>query len=220
VADRLVTPEELASYLQTDTLDLATAELLIETATGVVQAAARQRLVEVTDTITVSAVRGSRWLVLPERPGSDVSVVTIDGTPVTDWSVVVDPGTGEARLFRSAGWWLASGPWSSWDAPPQVAVTYQHGFQVDDPKLGPARTAVLRLAGERWASSGGSPVSAESIDDYRVQFAASTSGSAAASPGSLSLADRRELRRAYGTNAGSTVVMGSAEVSGWASTNY
>jgi hypothetical protein len=203
VADRLVTPEELASYLQTDDLDLATAELLIETATGMVQAAVRQRLVEVTDTVTVSAVRGSRWLTLPERPASDVSAVTINATAVVDWSTVVDQVTGEARLYRLGGWWLASGPWWGWDVPPQVAVTYTHGYQVDDPKLGPARAVVLRLAGERWASSGGLSVAAESIDDYRVQYAAG--GSSNAGTG-LSLADRRELRRVYGTGAGSVAV--------------
>lgn len=200
MADQLVSPEELASYVQSD-LDLATAELLIETATGVVQAAAGQSLIAGEHELFLPAGPISRWLVLPERPVTTIFEVTADGTDVTGWSLLTDAATGQGRLYRAVGWWsTVVSP--TVDLPPQIKVTYQAGYALEDSRLGPARAAVLRLAGERWSSSGGSPVTGESIDDYRVQYAASGDATA----GSLSAADRRELHRIYGLGAGSAVL--------------
>jgi hypothetical protein len=56
---------------------------------------------------------------------------------------------------------------------------------------------VLRLAAELFSAPGGQQVSAESIDDYRVQYAGSGS-SAGRAPGELTETEQRRLRARYG----------------------
>lgn len=57
---------------------------------------------------------------------------------------------------------------------------------------------VLRLAAELFSAPGGRQVSAESIDDYRVQYAAASGPSAGRAPGELTEAEQRRLRSRYG----------------------
>jgi hypothetical protein len=66
VADQLVTRTELAAFLQQG-VDNATADLLIEMATGKVQAACGQRLISGSSTValTVDIFDGDPWLPLP-----------------------------------------------------------------------------------------------------------------------------------------------------------
>jgi hypothetical protein len=165
VADMLATPEDLAALLQQD-LDRATAELLIECATAVVQSAAGgQRILQVVndvETLYLDEYDGGTWLVLPQRPVTAVSAVSIGATSVTDWS----PQLNRSRLFRGDGWrsTLVAYP----DAPSTVTVTYTHGFPDGDQRLQLARSATLALAAQGYSNPGGAL--REQIDDYAVQY--------------------------------------------------
>jgi hypothetical protein len=108
MADMLVTPSELASLLQED-VDTATATLAIEIATGAVQGAAGQRIVQVlNDTLTVDLdqLDCDPYLSLPEGPVTAVASAAVGATAITDYSVQLSRG----RLWRSLGWRSATLP--------------------------------------------------------------------------------------------------------------
>jgi len=158
-ADQLVTPSELASFMQQD-LDTASATLVIELATGKIQGACGQRLVAATSTfvIDVDICEFSPWLTLPQLPVRSVASVLIDGVAATDWYL------RSQRLWRLGGWNTNS------SAPTQVTVQgVAHGYLTGSQSLQAARDACLALA----AAGYGNPqaVSSEQIDDYRVSYA-------------------------------------------------
>jgi hypothetical protein len=167
MADQLATPEDLAALLQLD-LDRATAELLIECATAVVQRAADgQRILEVVDdevTLDVSGQIDSSWLVLPQWPATAVSAVEIDGSVITGYTLQA----GRNRIYRSVGWGSESFDYDP-AAPSTVTVTYTHGYPAGHHKLQLARSAVLSLAAQGYSNPTGA--TREQIDDYTVQYA-------------------------------------------------
>jgi hypothetical protein len=190
MADQLATPEDLASVLQQD-LDRATAELLIECATAVVQSAAgRQRILQVvddTETIYLDSYDTTTWLELPQRPVTDVSAVSIGGTAVSDWT----PQLSRGRLFRTYGWRAAAvnDPLT----PSSVEVTYTHGYPADSQHLQLARSVTLMLAKTAYANPDG--VLNEKIDDYSVTYEKAVSSM------ELSPFLKQALRRQYGPPA-------------------
>ncbi len=186
MADQLATPEDLASLLQED-LDRATAELLIECATAVVQrAAGGQRILLVEDdeiTIYLDEHDDPYWLTLPQRPVVEVSQVLVGATAVTDWS----PQYNRSRIYRLSGWRYSSYGLST---PVGVTITYSHGLDPTDQRIQLARSAVLAFAAQGYTNPTGAQ--REQIDDYAIQFAAMTTQMEA----SPSLA--RSLRQQYG----------------------
>lgn len=193
MADQLATPSDLASLLQQD-VDTATATLLIETATGIVQTVAGQRIVQVVGDVVVldlDLCDNSVWLDLPQRPVTAVTTVLVGTTPVagTDYTAQLSRG----RLWRRTGWRLATT--GSWLAPSTVTVTYTHGYAAGDQRLQIARQAVLTLAGSAYTNPSGA--TREQIDDYQVAYEA-MSARMEASPGLQSL-----LRHRYGRPNGS-----------------
>src|SRR5690606_22691726 len=96
----LATPDDLWTLLgeTVETLPYQKAVLLIEIATGEVQAAAGQRLVQIVDDQLEIMGTTDSWLNLPQRPVTAVANVMVDGQPVTDWKRF------GARLWRSCGW--------------------------------------------------------------------------------------------------------------------
>jgi hypothetical protein len=184
MADQLVTPEELASFLQKD-LDTATATLLIELATGKVQAAAGQRLVAATSTfvIDVGMWDCDEYLTLPQMPVRSVTSVLIDGVAVTDWYL------RSQQLWRLYGW--NTNP----NAPTQVTATgVAHGYLADSQALELARGYVLALCAMPYETAGAA-VQSESIDDYRVTYADADAAM------QVTDAMRDQLIAAYGTSA-------------------
>lgn len=184
MADQLVTGPELASFLQQN-LDLSTATLLIEMATGKVQHAAGQRLVEATSTfvIDVDMCHDSPWLPLPQLPVQSVATVEIDGVAVTDYVL------RRQQLWRLGGWNTNS------SAPAQVtAGDVVHGYPTGAQGLQLARDMTLALAAAGYGNPGGG-VQSEAIDDYRVTYAEAD--------GRMQVTDsmRDRLRDAYGTSA-------------------
>lgn len=156
MADMLATPEELASVLQQD-LDAATATLLLELATGIVQAAVGQRLVEATETELVDITDCSYWLELSQKPITSVASVALDGTAVTDWAL------RNQKLWRAAGWFNSTSP------PSQAEVEYTFGYPDGSQHLQLARAVTLSLAQAGYGNPTG--VQSEAIDDYRVSYA-------------------------------------------------
>lgn len=165
MADQLVTPAELASHLQTD-VDTSSATQAIEVATGVVQAAAGQRIVRVVDDVVVldlDEIDSGRYLNLPEWPVTAVGTVLVGATTVTDAVAQLSRG----RLYRASGWRSVSlYPYAS---PSTATVTYTHGLAAGDQRLQLARSVALNLAAAVYTNPA-SGVVREQIDDYAVQY--------------------------------------------------
>lgn len=156
MADQFATPGDVASIMQDSGLDLATTTLLIELATGMVQAAIDgQRLVTITDTALIPGV-DDQWLSLPQHPVQSVATVLLDGVAVTDYKFI-----GQ-QLWRANGW-LAS-----WWEPCNVTVTSTHGYAVGAQYLQAARAATIGMVRGGLPNPGG--VKSEAIDDYRVSY--------------------------------------------------
>lgn len=158
MADQLVTRAELASFLQQD-VDNSTADLLIEMATGKVQAAAGQLLVDGTDTITldVDICEFGPWLALPQLPVRSVASVLIDAVATTDW------------LLRRQQLWRLNGWNTNGSAPAEITVTYTRGYPVGSQALQLARDMCFALAAAGYGNPGGA--TSEAIDDYKVTYA-------------------------------------------------
>lgn len=189
MADQLVTPSELASFLQKD-LDTATATLAVEIATGLVQGAAEQRIIQVVDdtvTLDLDHYDCGLYLDLPERPVTAVGAVLVGASAVTDFTAQLSRG----RLYRSYGWRSATSPTGS--APSTVTVTYTHGYPAGHQKLQAARGAVLALASVAYENPTGT--TSEQIDDYAVRYEAAAARLEAAP------ALKAALRRLYGRTA-------------------
>jgi hypothetical protein len=192
MSDLLASPSDLASFLQQD-VDTATATMLLECATGAIQALTGQRIVQVVDdvvTLDVDHESSARWLYLPQRPVTAVSTVLVGALPVADFTAQLSRG----RLWRLYGWRV--GAFSGYyRAPTTVTVTYTHGYPAGHQRLQVARQAALALAGSAYSNPSGAVQ--ERIDDYSVQYDA-VAARLDASPALQSL-----LQRTYGRPTGS-----------------
>jgi hypothetical protein len=163
MADQLCTPEDLASLLQMD-LDRATAELLIEMGTAVVQDAAGMRIVEVIDdpfTVFPDTDVRTHWLQLPEIPVTEVKDVTVNGVAVTDYTLV------RGRLWRRTGWLSIGTTYRG--QPVEVSGLSSHGYPEGSQDLQLARGSVLSIIKGAYDNPIGA--SSEAIDDYKVTYA-------------------------------------------------
>ncbi len=191
-ADLLADPADLAAILQVDTIDTYTATMLVEIGTAVVQAETGQRIVQVIDDVMeldLDEYDEGPYLVLPERPVTDVSAVLVGATAVTDWTLQ----KRRSRLWRAMGWrsTLVYYP----DQPSTVTVTCTHGYPAGHQKLQLARGAVLSMISGLYDNPGGA--SSIKIDDYAATYAA-MERQLAASPNLVRL-----LQRQYGKPVGS-----------------
>jgi hypothetical protein len=197
----LITLAELAASLQED-VDNATGTLAIEMATGAVQTAAGQRIVQIIDDVALLDVdvhdRGF-WLDLPEGPVTAVDAVLVGTLPVVDYTVQLSRG----RLWRAYGWLSATRPY--WPMPSTVTVTYTHGYADGDQKLQLARAVVLDLAKTAYSTTSGATVVREQIDDYAVQYAAMVASVESALDPDGAIA--KALRRLYGRRGRGSVRM-------------
>lgn len=190
MADLLVTDEELATFLGDSGLDEDRATLLLELATGEVQAAARQRLVLVEDDPFELFGYSGRFFRLPERPVVEISSLTVDDGDELVAGTDYKRPAGSATLFRRCGWAPCPGE------PSIVAGVYTHGYAIGDQKLQFARSAAIGIAKMALDAPTGTVVS-EAIDDYRVQYAAGVVWAMEQSPYL-----RKALAEAYGERAG------------------
>ena len=190
MADLLATAEDLATLVDDAGLDEERATLLLELATGEVQAAAGQRIVLVEDEEIELFGFTDSWLELPQWPVSEVASIAIDDDdPLT-------AGTDYRRTATSSRLWRRCGWAACWREPSIIAVTYTHGYAAGDQRLQFARSATLGIARLALDAPTG-PIAAESIDDYRIQYAAAVLWAMEQSPYL-----RKALERTYGQRAG------------------
>lgn len=180
MADQLATSADLNALLQT-TVPTATATLLLELATGVIQAAVGQRVVDATDTALIDVDAETVWLDLPQYPVRSVSAVVLDGVTITDWSL------RKQRLWRATGWLSSLSP------PSQAAVTSAHGFLAGAQQLQLGRNMCLSLAAAGYGNPSGKTM--EAIDDYRVGYSEALSRMQLTDPMT------QALMKAYGRSA-------------------
>jgi hypothetical protein len=180
-----VTPEELASFMQSD-LDRATAELAVDMATAYVQNIVGQRITQGTSNVTLYVTDpGATTVRLPQWPATDVTEVTIGGgAAVTDFTVLP---TG---LYRANG--FTTGQTYS-NAPVPVTVAYTHGY---DPIPDDIKAATLYVAAQMYGNPSGA--TSVAIDDYRE------SRSDNASRDLLPAAMVEQLKASYGGGAWTT----------------
>lgn len=191
VGDRLASPQDV-TWLLGDGVDINQAILLIECATGAIQAVTGQRIVQVVDDVQVLDLDGydcGQYVVLPERPVTAVGAVLIGTTSIVDFVAQLS----RSRLWRAYGW--RSTLIRYMDQPSTVTVTYTHGYPVGDQKLQLARGTVLSMI--RGVADNPTGAVSEKIDDYAVTYAAMKSF-LDASPELVAL-----LRKAYGKPVGS-----------------
>lgn len=184
------TASDLASYLQQD-VDTATAELLLDLATGAIQSATGQTVEQVTDdAVTVAAPSGEK-LVLPERPASTPTLVKVDGSAVTDYYAdVPDDPLEPTVLYRPGGW-------EAWDSVTgtllRVEVTYTHGYATIPAEI---KGICLDVAARAYRNPEGLRSRERAVDDYRESdtYATETVGGSVM----LSPSEVRAARRALG----------------------
>lgn len=172
MADQLATLSDLAAHpaLAGQTIADATATLLLECATAVVQEAADgQRIVQVVgDTLSLTGLSGS-WLDLPQIPVTAVASVTLDGVTLTAGAAGSGGSTYRLRgdrLWRGTGWQ------SHFGEPSDVAVVCTHGYPAGSQSLQLARSSVLALVvGVLGTPNGATQVR---IDDYAATYDAMT----------------------------------------------
>ena len=173
--------------------DTMNAETLLDAASAVVREAAGYQISSTTSTITLIAGEGE-YLPLP---GAVVSVATveIDGTAVTDYTVV------DGALWRCGGWRGGISSQTTFylpgdrTRPTRVEVTYTHGY---DPVPDDVVDLVCSLVAQRVAQGYDHDprVTSEAIDDYRVSYSdQATSGT------SVDSVTRAQLRARFSTTA-------------------
>lgn len=163
--DMLATVDDLAALTGETDIDVARATLALEAATAVVQSIVGQRIVQVVNdqvTITVDLDDDSNYLVLPEGPVTQVTLVQRGGSTVTGWA----PQLSKGRLYHAEGWRNSS--YVLAPGPTDITVTYTHGYPLGHHKLQLARAAVLSLASGAYSNPSGA--SRETIDDYSVAY--------------------------------------------------
>lgn len=152
---------DLAAYLQQD-IDTATATVVRTMATGIVTGYTNQ-LIETATYTHLLPISAACTIRIPQRPVTAVTSVTVDGTALTsgtewDWD-------GYSDTIALDGW--SPDNEDEW----QATVVYTAGYATVPDDI----TAVaLDLAGQLYSRSPG--VTAESIDDYRVQYATADVG--------------------------------------------
>ncbi|MGW4971804.1 hypothetical protein ACWEP3_17755 [Streptomyces albidoflavus] len=196
----LVTVAELAALLgRTFTPAQETqAQALLDQASSVVRAYVRQDLTRATSTLTVSMRRADPVLhrcgglvTLPQRPVVDVESVSVDGVSTQDWWQ-----EGQEILLRSGSW--SSPPTAH--RPPQVAVTYTHGFY---PVPGDIKAIVAQAANRVMVNPGA--VRSETVGGESVTYLIPATGEALGVL--LSRTEQRVLDR-YRRTSGTVQVRG------------
>ncbi|MFJ3858157.1 hypothetical protein ACIPRL_18170 [Streptomyces sp. NPDC090085] len=163
----LATVNELAAWMQREPAELPEgAALVLDTASAIVRAEARQRFTRGTTTVALSP-RG-QVIALPQRPLIAVELVRAGGR-------VLRPD--EYRVWRDELWLgsLGVGP---------VVVTYSHGYATVPADV---RAIVLTLAGRVLTNP--SDLRQESVGSVSVTYAAETIGA------SLAPIERDQLAR-------------------------
>lgn len=167
--DPLATPAQLGAFMQeTIAANDASALLYLSIASGMVRDSLQQQITATTGEVILADPIDGSYVLLPELPISDVSLVeTFDGTVWT----TADPSTYTVskRLGMIAG---KPGYGVAWPSDPETwRVTYSHGFAtVPDSLVG----VVCGVAARAYASP--VAVDLERLGGYQVKYAVESAG--------------------------------------------
>lgn len=155
----LATAAELEVQLGADwsATEYLRAEQTLELASGVVEAYCGRTFTRTTADVTVDADPTGRTLVL-DNPPVDVTSITLDGEPVTGYTVYADAGVVVLPYRRSWG---------------RVQVTYSHGV---DGAPAAVKAVVLAVAGRMILNPDGA--AQKSLGDASVSYGGSSTGPA------------------------------------------
>lgn len=196
---QFATPDDLAARLGiTLTAEEQTrATALIASASGLIQAEAKQRIERVeNDVLTINGTSDERIL-LPERPVESVTSITLDGTPLSqgaDWFLEGNSIVRVASVWSGVAG-VPDAPFllgSSFGRPNQtLTITYTHGF---DPIPEVIKAICLEAVVRVWVNPGS--VMRERMGseqtDYHVLAGDAPTGLL------LSKAEQRMIRRMFG----------------------
>lgn len=188
----LATPSDLASYLQTATVDTFSATLALDAAEAQVRTVVRRELTQMTrveSTVVIVDSHARSYVKLKCPPIVSISSVVLDDGTSATYRVEADrPNIVLIAFLQRApilGW-----PWTM-ARRPYATVTYIGGYLTGDPGLGEAKAITLRLAASLFRNPVGA--ASEAVETFRVDWSAT--------PAELTLSERRRLQRAYGPPA-------------------
>ena len=190
------TSDDLAARLGVtlSTDEQTRADALLASASGLIQAEARQVIELVTDDVLELRGTSDDRVRLPERPVVSVASVTLDGVTLTEGIDFYLDGSALVRMPTYLLGLLDGYPGGGFGNPSQVlAVTYTHGYEtIPEVFKSVCLEAVVRV----WVNPGA--VVGERHGSEQVQY---MNGA----PTGLLLTDveRRTIRRAVGRRAGS-----------------
>lgn len=177
--------DDLSYYLQAP-VDYGSALLALQNASGVVRSFCRWQITPVyTETLTLDSEDGS-ILQLPALVVSNVSQVTVDGLPITDFTWSGDGMIARARnaypMYDTQIDGFTSGGFPSGFR--RITVTYTGGYDVVPDEI---RAVVLSAAARQYANPQG--LMEAVVGGIRVQYPNARSGPKAGTVGGLMLSD-------------------------------
>jgi len=169
----LASVTQLASFMQLPLAsDDPTATLLLDIASGMVRDYLKQQLDPVTDDVVVLDPINGAYVMLPELPVADVTMLeTLDTSQSPAVWTTVDPSTYTVSLNLGI---IAGLPgcgifWPS--VPASWRVTYSHGF---NPVPSSLVGVVLGVAARAYSSPAG--IEQERVGGYQVKYAVEAAG--------------------------------------------
>lgn len=169
--DPFISREDLGDWIGQDLTSDDGALIAVDAACDMVRTIAEQTFNEVTDDQIVLDGSGTDALLLPERPVTEITSVTVDTTTLDTTDYVLRSDGVLLRKPSSTCW-----PWTwapVWRAGRQnILVTYSHGYTAD---LFPrdVRMVALEIAGRLFKQTSG--VTFEALGQYQVRYAGAAS---------------------------------------------
>jgi hypothetical protein len=161
MADPFITAQDVVDILGRGSTSDAGIAIAISAACDVVRTFTEQSITEATETIALDG-SGTDVLLLPERPATSVTSVSVGGTAISDYALQEQ----RAVLYRGG---TAADAQTTWpDGRMNVSVTYTHGYTSTTlPR--DLKMVALQLA-QRVVVQG--VAISEQLGDVRVQYAA------------------------------------------------
>lgn len=186
----ITTAADLSTLLDLpfDPSDTLRAELLLDLIEDEVQSSVHYGLTESAADVVTLPGNWTGTLTLPLGPVSAVGEVQVDGTVVTDWTLVDNHLIRRRSTSSVVGWWAGPNV--------EIQVTYDHGYPATHRKVKAARGVVLRAAARAWANpEQRNAVTLES--GYRFDGPSADGGTTYLTAGDLKTLTRAGLRKTY-----------------------
>lgn len=179
------TAAELATQLQLDSVDTATASQYADLASGIIRDYLHQSIDRKRADVYQAYGDGSELFLLPELPVTAVSAVSVGGVLLSSAEYAWMP---RGQVYRTVVAGTDVAAWmGSWPIGVIVSVTYDHGYTAVPSTI---KGVALEIAGSVYSNGGGAGILQETIAGYSVTYARSSAMAA----GSMSLTDDQKLR--------------------------